>query len=505
MNFKNGSSRTLISIALTSAYAVGFSGCVPVTPTAKLALYYQVSQAPGTEKSWIKRWDPATSKTDVIFQQQTDGSGLNTQFVTGVQPKGSILTLLRFGFPTISNSLLTPDGPSPQLRLLYDTTGVDDSTQIGGMWNEWAPDGKHIALQIDDNIIVQSPDGNIKITYAKVDFENPINTSHAWSPDGSRLAYTRSENSLEVVNVYTGAKTNFSIAEANGTSLGGPTWMADNRHIVVGTYDGNESHWLIFDMQNPASSQPAFTNASQSVFYNGVPSPDGDRVVQTNYSYGDPTADYVLVFADNRANVALSTVAVAEGDDANQLLPSWSHDGERLAYIKDVDNDGDIDVVIASKEGAVQKTFTDFGQVGDASLAWSPDDSKLVVITNVVASHGGTTEGKLITLASSAIDNLFETAAPSNQVVEWSPNSRYVVIGQLLFDAKNPAIAATQLPSVYQVAWAFDSSYLGISSNEELGAPCTISVIKLANSNRAITPVAQNTSCSVFWSNTGSN
>jgi len=497
MNFKNGYSRTLISIAVAGASAAMFGGCVPVTSTPKLALYFQESQAPGQEKSWIKRWVPETGVTDVLFQQQTDGSGLNTQFVTGIQPKGSILTLLRFGFPTISYSLLTPDSPRPQPRLLYDTTAVDDSTQTGGMWNDWAPDGKHIGLQIDDNIIVQSPDGNIKITYGKVDFENPINTSHAWSPDGTKLAYTLSENILEVVNAYTGAKTNFSIPEANGTSLGGPTWMADNRHIVVNTYDGNESHSLIFDMKNPTSNQPAFTNGSEGVFYNGSASPDGDRVIQTNYNYGDPTGSYELVFADNRANVTLAAVAVAEGDDANQLLPSWSHNGKRLAYIKDVDNDGDSDIVIASKDGVVQQTFTDLGQVSDATLDWSPDDTSLVVITNAVESHGET-DGKLISLARGKVDMLPGIANLYPRDVDWSPNSRYAVIGQLLFDTKDLATAAKQLPASYQVAWAFDSSYLAISTQD--GSACSASVIKMADSKRTLTPIAQNTSCSIFWS-----
>jgi len=499
MKFKNGNSRLPITIAAAAACTVAFTGCVPLTPTPKFALYYQVSQSPGTQKSWIKRWVPETNKTETIFQQQTDGSGINTEFLWSLQPNGSILTLFKFGLPAQSWSVLVPDSPNPKARLLYTSTPIDDAHLSGGIWNQWAPDGKHIGLQIDDNIVIVSPDNNIRATVGKIDgVENLVNVGHAWSPDGSAIAYTRSDTITEISTVL-GGKTDFSISGDDGShfTYADPRWFADNRHLAVFVDDNTDSanggRIVIFDKKNPTVSQLGFTHASPSQFFvHGNFSPDNDRTVETVNNPDNSASSEILVFADNRANVTLSSTA--EDGSGIQPLSSWSHDGKRLAYIKDVDNDGNADVVIASKDGVVQKTFTNFGP-GVASLSWSPNDAKLIV--NTTPATDGSTESRLITLWGGAINTLPTTAAAS--AVDWSPNSRYAVVGGSLLDTTLTTKAATPLPAYYQIAWAFDSSYLAISTQQE--SACTASVIKLSDSNRTITPVAQNTSCSVFWSN----
>jgi Tol biopolymer transport system component len=523
MNFQNRRHksqrpRMTVSIAVAGVCAAAFSGCLPLPPlvtTPKLALYYQQSSStPADDKAWIKRWLPDTNATDVVLQQKGSNSGLGNFWPQSLQPGGSNLMLFRLIPPSSLYYVTVPDSSDRQPRLLYTSTSRDDASIVGGIWISWAPDGKHIGMQINDEVIVTEPDGSGKRTIGNIDgIESPYLANVAWSPDGSQLAYTRDDNILEVTDVITGVKTPLNTGAGSSMSSR-PRWLHDNRHIIVNVSTGDEFRTVIFDVQNPESVQDAFTQTDCCVDFDAVWSPQGDRAIRINYVFGDPAAEYQLVFADNRSNVSLATAAVADGENERQLLPAWSHDGERLAYIKDADNDGDADVIIASKDGVALQTFNDFGTVGDATLGWSPDDSRLLVVTNVVASHGGTTHGALITLAGGTVDALFATAADAQALVayaDWSPNSRYVVYRYGIY-AGNPAINANGLLfdtedldadgltlTVNNVAWSFDSNYLGIVTLQQNGAgDCALSV--MAMSDNSVAPLAQNTTCYMAWS-----
>jgi len=519
MYFKNINSQNLISIAIAGACTVAFGGCQPTIPaTSKFALYYQVSDSASGQKMWIKRWLPGTGETNVIYRPDGD-SARSTDFITSQQPYGSILTIMRADYPNSSLSALVPDTANPQPTLLWSQIYLDPAHFIGGIWAEWAPDGKHIGLQVDDEIVVASPDGTSKTTVATIDGMQYYGyAAHAWSADSSKIAYTRGDNIIAVVDINTKKTTNFSIPD-DGQNLipDDPVWMADNRHLMITSSGTNESRTLILDLQNPASIQPGFANAG-CCLSNLEFSPGRDRAVM--WKFQDNTAiDYVLAFADGRTNLTLSTTAYAFGDDSNQLLPSWSHDGGRLAYITDANRDGNAELIIASKDGATLQTFTGFGPVSDATLSWSPDNSKLVVTTNVVEAHGGITNTRLVTLGTSTIDTLIDTAALAEMRmadIEWSPDSRFVVhgyrahdfrfidAGALLIDTLNPVAMATPLNANY-FEWAFDSSYLGMATNDPATGNCSASAMKMGDGPRAIKQVAPSTTCRMFWSTPGSN
>jgi len=511
MNFKNQHPHTaiistaIISTAIAGACSVAFSGCVPTTtPGAapKFALYYQVSDLVDTERDWIKRWVQETGTTEVLLEQDYK----SIKSFQDQHPDGSIFRLTSYtktGSQISSQSEFTwtPTGSNPQPRKIYDSTSVGDITLTHGAWNQWSPDGKHLGERIGRNVYVATADGSAKKLIGTID-SNDVGPHDTWSPDGSKLAYVKNVGTIEVTDINTNAKTTFALST---TAITGLHWMADNRHIAVAAYNQNNAHTLIVDLQNPTVIEPGFINADNemsSLFtYINQWSPAGDRVVQRRYNYGVyddvPEIEYALTYADGRPNVSLRKQRLDALPDIFDLFPSWSHNGERMAYVKDADTDGDDDVVVTDKDGNVLQTFTNFGQVADVRWSWSPDDSKLLVTTNELIGNGDTT-AKLITLANNSAVTLLETANLGRSEASWSPNSRYVVHNGFLADTATQPVSTIAIPlTLREAAWSADSGYVGFSSLIDDKYP--ISVINM-NDTSTITEIAPQTTGRVYWS-----
>jgi len=519
MKFKKINPYILISPA-AAAITMTFSGCLPLPPltsTPKLALYYQQSQyLPENDSTWIKRWLPETGETDVVLEQQTnnnyDGNVLDL-----IQPHGSNYFLTHSGNPGYVY-VAVPDSEDRTPRQLY-ATGSSFGAVAGGLWFGWAPDGKHIGMQVHRSVIVAAPDGSDQKTIGKADgVKDPWIVRLAWSPDATALAYIRGDNILEITDIATGVKTDHSVPSGSQiTMYDTPRWMADNRHVMQTVAIGNEVHYFIFDRQNPASAVETLADLGCCVGFENW-SPLGDRLVRNYFAFDNTLIDYRLVFTDNRPSVPLFTVSPADGPTQFGLMPSWSHDGEKFSYVKDSDNNGDAEVIIANNDGAILQTFPGFGVVETATLGWAPDDSKLLVVTNVAATQGQSIHGKLITFSNGSINALFEAAAnPDGELagVDWSPNSRYAVYSRktspyyvnspaadrgLLFDTENLDVAATTLTTDF-VVWSPDSKYLGLGTQLELATNCSIAVMTLTDGNRNITPLSPDAACSIQWSN----
>jgi len=181
----------------------------------------------------------------------------------------------------------------------------------------------------------------------------------SWSPDGGRLAFSsdrEGSRDLFVMNADGSGVTRLTSGEGEESA---PSWSPDGSSIAF--MSKQDDHWQLQVMNADGSEQrelaPGATDA-----YNPVWSPDGS---QLSYyaSPGGPGNDQVfIVSVDGTAPPR----ALAKG-----IYPGWSPDGRSLIYSEEhtlhaVDVDGSNPRVIA--EGAF------FGR-------YSPDGRRIAIVT----------------------------------------------------------------------------------------------------------------------------
>ena len=101
---------------------------------------------------------------------------------------------------------------------------------------------------------------------------------------------------------------------------------------------------------------------------NGSPSwsPDGERIAF--YSDRDGSAEIYVMNADG------SGVERLTHTEANEGAPAWSPDGKLIAF--DSKRDGNYEIYVMNADGSEQRRITDYPE-RDLAPAWSPDGSKI--------------------------------------------------------------------------------------------------------------------------------
>jgi Tol biopolymer transport system component len=99
----------------------------------------------------------------------------------------------------------------------------------------WAPDSRHsVALRNmcspDESIVLLSTDGSVS------ELDTGFAYSYAWSPDGSRVAYTKSTD-LWVADV-SGERTPMQLIPEGVHGPATPTWSPDGRWLTAWTMFG---------------------------------------------------------------------------------------------------------------------------------------------------------------------------------------------------------------------------------------------------------------------------
>ena len=116
-------------------------------------------------------------------------------------------------------------------------------------------------------------------------------------------------------------------------------------------------------------------------------SPDGQRIAFT--SYRDRNHEIYVMNADG------SGVARLTDNDAADWDPAWSPDGQRIAFYSDRDDgnnrsDGDYDIYVMNADGSGVARLTDNGA---SDLAWSPDGERIAFYSDRDESRAGRSTG----------------------------------------------------------------------------------------------------------------
>ena len=228
-----------------------------------------------------------------------------------------------------------------------------------------ADEGRMVYASASTQIIVMNPDGT---------GQNPILAptgplsylcgNPAWSPDGSKIAFTYNKYGYGDVFVMNADGTGQNRLTTNASPDGDPAWSLDGSRIAfVSSRDGSNE---IFVMSAGGTDQ---TRLTFNLFDEGYPtwSPDSSRIAFT--SSRDGNNEIYIMNADGSGQTRLTT------NTAMDWMPAWSPDGSHILFSSY--RDGNYELYVMNTDGSGQTRLT-FNTVPDFDPAWSPDGSQIV-------------------------------------------------------------------------------------------------------------------------------
>jgi Tol biopolymer transport system component len=200
----------------------------------------------------------------------------------------------------------------------------------------------------------------------------------AWSPDGSRLAFTLSTPGGDQGDLY--------LANAGGTALTQLTNNGRTNYLPAWAPDGQTISFI---------SQEGDDTATAEVYAIRVDGGDEVRLTDNDaWEYGtswSPDGSTIVFGSERGGEWQIYTM---DADGGNQVplphpahgnAPVWSPDGAQIAFTSD--RDGDDDIYVMDADGSNQRNLTR-NEDWDQSPAWSPDGSQIAFTSGRDGIHG---------------------------------------------------------------------------------------------------------------------
>ena len=247
----------------------------------------------------------------------------------------------------------------------------------------WSPDGSKVAFVSDftktghgeRNVFVMPTAGSgneINLATQVSDFptENKAIADLAWSPDGSRIAFTRGNNAGD---------DKVWVENADGTSvfpleIGGggakrhPSWSPDSSKIVYAVVK-NEPEQIYVASSLGGIGQPLANGQGHEPNW----SPNGLKIAFDDYNSGFGYVNLDIVNADGSGIPQI----VVPSPYTEWTFSAWSPDGGRIAYRATAASGATV-YRVTNADGSGDHPLASPGEGDAREASWSPDGSRLV-------------------------------------------------------------------------------------------------------------------------------
>ena len=237
--------------------------------------------------------------------------------------------------------------------------------------------------------------GNWEIYVMDNDGENPRRLTNnpnkdvnpSWSPDGKRIVFRSNRDrhfingilTYEIYVMNADGQNQQNLTNNPGNDLS-PSWSPDGKRIAFASFrrdeDGNLPHFDIYVMGIDGQNQQRLTNNPNDDQYPSW-SPDGKRIVFASQREEHFRGDFgitgeIYVMDDDGGNQQRLT-----NNRKNDWEPSWSPDGERIAFASDRKGDlENFEIYVMDADGGNQQRLTN-NRSDDNSPSWSPDGERI--------------------------------------------------------------------------------------------------------------------------------
>jgi Tol biopolymer transport system component len=197
---------------------------------------------------------------------------------------------------------------------------------------------------------------------------NPTRILYAWSPDGTRIAFSTRWNGND--DIYTMSADGSDLVQLTFESMfdTSPTWSPDGTRIAFAS--NRDGSWEIYSMTADGSDVTRLTDMTVDA-YKPVWSPDGSRIAFTTSLTYSEFEVYVM-------NVDGSNLTRLTENSSHDRFSDWSPDGLKVLIVSDRDHpgtEGNFDIYVVDIFSLNTLRLTTNGYKNNAS--WAPMGDKI--------------------------------------------------------------------------------------------------------------------------------